>query len=147
MSDFFRVVCMMNRRRTYGRSFEFFFSELQGKKSFFCNIKEKLFGKPLEECTSGLNYGGGRYKLCRYLTVQTHICFVELEKYHLLPFVLKSSRKDQYQGTYVSYVSTFKTIDNRDKQKKGDNSPLQGKPRPCPIIKGRKTTNCLSIYF
>ena len=94
MSDFFRVVCMMNRRRTYGRSFEFFFSELQGKKSFFCNIKEKLFGKPLEECTSGLNYGGGRYKLCRYLTVQTHICFVELEKYHLLPFVLKSSRKD-----------------------------------------------------
>lgn len=94
MSVFFRVVCMMNRRRTYSRSFEIFFSELQGKKSFFRNVKEKLFGKRLEECTSGLTHGGGRYKLCQYLTVQTHICFVEPEKYHLLPFVIKSSRKD-----------------------------------------------------
>ena len=73
---------------------KFFFSELQGKKSFFRNVKEKLFGKPLEECTSGLTHGGGRYKLWQYLTVRTHICFVKLEKYHLLPFVIKSSRKD-----------------------------------------------------
>ena len=73
---------------------KFFFSELQGKKSFFRNVKEKLFGKPLAECTSVLTHGGGRYKLCQYLTVRTHICFVKLEKYHLLPFVIKSSRKD-----------------------------------------------------
>ena len=91
------------------------FSDLQGKKSFFRNVKEKLSGKPPEECTSGLTHGGGRYKLCQYLTVQTHICFVELEKCHLLPFVIKSSRKDYCQGTYVSYLSTFKAIDNRDK--------------------------------
>ena len=138
MSVFFRVVCMMNRRRTYSRSFEIFFSELQGKKSFFRNVKEKLFGKRLEECTSGLTHGGGRYKLCQYLTVQTHICFVELEKYHLSPFVIKSSGKDQYQGTYVSYVSTFKTIDNRDKKKKGISLLYKESPGLVQSLRGEK---------
>ena len=94
ISVFFRVVCRWTDEERIAEVLKYFFSELQGKKSFFRNVKEKLFGKRLEECTSDLTHGGGRYKLCQYLTVQTHICFVELEKYHLLPFVIKSSRKD-----------------------------------------------------
>ena len=94
MSVFFVWCAWWTDEERIAEVLKYFFSELQGKKSFFRNVKEKLFGKRLEECTSDLTHGGGRYKLCQYLTVQTHICFVKLEKCHLLPFVIKSSRRD-----------------------------------------------------
>ena len=94
MSDFFEWCAWWTDEERMVKVLKYSFSDLQGKKSFFRNVKGKLLGKPPEECTSGLTHGGGRYKLCQYLTVQTHICFVELEKYYLLPFVIKSSRKD-----------------------------------------------------